>query len=203
MRTIAKFVSYLFHPLLMPTYGFLLLLYSNFLYIAMLIDNQTKWLLIGITFGFTFFMPLVNTLILLKMKRIKSIEVNERSERTMPYLSTVIYYVALFYLFYSAGFSGYLSFLILGAATTIFIIYLINLRWKISAHTAGMGGLSGVLFSFVFIFNADLFWIIALTLLVAGVVASARLKLDAHTPSQVYAGFALGFVIEFMFMIFI
>ena len=39
-------------------------------------------------------------------------------------------------------------------------------------------------------------------ILLSGIVAYARLKLNAHTPSQVYSGFVLGFFIELGLMLF-
>jgi membrane-associated phospholipid phosphatase len=47
------------------------------------------------------------------------------------------------------------------------------------------------------------FGLIALSLVISGLVGFARLKLGAHTPAQVYAGFGLGmFTILSLFLIY-
>jgi len=40
--------------------------------------------------------------------------------------------------------------------------------------------------------------LIAVTILVSGLIGFARLKLQAHTPAQIYAGFILGFFTIFV-----
>ena len=80
----AKIISVLFHPLLMPTYGFALLFYTKN-YIATFTADNVKYLILSITFLFTFLLPALNALILLKMKRIRSLEMEDPQERVIPY----------------------------------------------------------------------------------------------------------------------
>jgi membrane-associated phospholipid phosphatase len=51
--------------------------------------------------------------------------------------------------------------------------------------------------------SIDLRFISMCSILIAGFVGFARLKLNAHSPSQVYTGFLLGFLVEFLLMIFL
>jgi membrane-associated phospholipid phosphatase len=198
---IAKIISYLFHPLLMPTYGFLLLFMSNN-YMATFTPFKLKLIIIVITFVFTFVLPAINTLILLKAKRIKSLHLETSPERTIPYLSTSFYFFALFYLFYNAEFPSVFIILILGAGLSILLTFLINFTWKISAHAIGIGGIIGATIGISFRLMIDLRLVIMLAILLAGIIGYARLKLNAHSPSQVYAGFLLGFLTEFLLMLF-
>lgn len=41
------------------------------------------------------------------------------------------------------------------------------------------------------------------SILVSGIVSSARLQLKAHTPTQIYAGFVIGFVISLSSAVFL
>jgi membrane-associated phospholipid phosphatase len=50
--------------------------------------------------------------------------------------------------------------------------------------------------------HIDMRFILITVLIFSGLVAYARLKLNAHTPSQVYTGFLLGFLVELLLMIF-
>jgi membrane-associated phospholipid phosphatase len=47
-----------------------------------------------------------------------------------------------------------------------------------------------------------MFMPLIIIIFVSGLVATARLKLNAHTPAQVYTGFLAGFIIELGLMLF-
>jgi hypothetical protein len=198
---IAKLFSYLFHPLLMPTYGFLLI-FCTTNYIATFTPLNLKLIILGITFLFTFILPSINTLILLRAKKINSLEMETSRERTIPYISTSLYFFALYYLFYNAEFPPVFVILILGAAISILLTFIVNFKWKISAHAIGIGGIIGAVMGISFRLAIDLRLILVLCIFIAGCVGFARLKLNAHSPSQVYTGFLTGFVIELALMLF-
>lgn len=198
---IAKIISYLLHPLLMPTYGFLLLFGTNN-YIATFTPFKLKLIILGITFVFTFILPALNAVILLRSKRIKSLEMESASERNIPYLSTCFYFFALFYLFYNSEFPPVFVILVLAAGISILLTFLINLKWKISAHAIGIGGIIGATMGISARLLIDLQLVTIIVIILAGFVGFARLKLETHTPSQVYAGFLLGFLTEFLLMLF-
>lgn len=198
---IAKIISALFHPLLMPTYGFLML-FTTKNYIATFTPLNIKLVILLITFIFTFVLPAVNAFILLKAGRINSLQMETGRERVIPYLSTSLYFFALFYLFYNREFPPVFVILILGAAISILLTFLVNFKWKISAHSVGIGGIIGAIMGLSLRLAIDFRMVLMLSILVAGCVGFARLKLNAHTPAQVYTGFLAGFVIEFLLMIF-
>lgn len=197
----AKIISYTLHPLLMPTYGFAFIFFTEN-YISMFVPALLKYIILGVTFLFTFLLPTVNALILLKMKRIQSLEMETNQERIIPYSSTALYFFALFYLFYDAEFPSIFKIVILGAAISILLTFIINFKWKISAHTVGIGGIAGAALGIIYRMQMDMTLAFISILLLSGLVAYARLKLNAHTPAQVYTGFVLGFFIEFGLMLF-
>jgi len=185
----------------MPTYGFLLIFCTSN-YIATFTPFNLKLIILGVTFVFTFLLPTINALILLRMGKIKSLEMETTAERTVPYLSTTFYFFALFYLFYSAHFPAVLSALVLGAAISILLTLIINYRWKISAHAIGTGGIIGAAIGLSFRLLTDMNIVLMLVIFCAGLTGYARLKLNAHTPAQVYSGFLLGTLIELTLMLF-
>ena len=71
---------------------------------------------------------------------------------------------------------------------------IINVWWKISTHTAAIGGVAGglVVYSIAFSFNP--IWWLAFVILLAGMVGTARMILRQHTLAQVVAGFLVGVV---------
>jgi membrane-associated phospholipid phosphatase len=200
---IAKIISYLFHPLLMPSYGFLALFFTKN-YISTFTPLNLRLFILLVTFIFTFALPAINAFILLKMGRIKSLEMERAEERFVPYISTALYYFALFYLFHTVtDFPSIFKTLVLGAAVSIVLVLLITTKWKISAHAVGIGGMIAAIIGISFRLSIDLRFISMCSILIAGFVGFARLKLNAHSPSQVYTGFLLGFLVEFLLMIFL
>jgi membrane-associated phospholipid phosphatase len=80
----------------------------------------------------------------------------------------------------------------LSASTSILITAIVNLKWKISAHMVGIGGLCGAIATLVIHKPEPPFGLLYVCILIAGLVGYARLRLQAHTPAQVYSGFLLG-----------
>ena len=82
-----------------------------------------------------------------------------------------------------------------GAALTALVLMLVNLKWKISAHLAGIGGVVALLYQIhvqgLEAFN--LFWVICAAIFVAGMLGSSRIILGRHTFPQVAAGFFVGY----------
>jgi membrane-associated phospholipid phosphatase len=197
---LAKFISVIFHPLLMPTYGFILIFCTKN-YISTFLILRSKIVIIGITFLFTFIFPAINAMILLKMGRIRSLEMDSTKERLIPYGTTVLYYLALLYLFYQTNFLFIFKLVLLGATATIILTLLINTKWKISAHTAGIGGVAGAVLGMLYRLQIDVELIFFIVILIAGIVGYARLRLNAHTPAQVYSGFLLGFLTQLILIL--
>lgn len=198
---IAKIISYIFHPLLMSTYGFTFIFFTNN-FISTFISTDRKLIILSVTFLFTFLLPTINALILLKMGRIQSLEMDSPQERIIPYSSTAMYYFALYYLFYSAEFPSIFKIVILGAGISILLTFIINFKWKISAHMVGIGGLAGAALGIIYRMQLDVQLALIGIIFFSGIVAYARLKLNAHTPAQVYTGFVVGFILELGLMLF-
>jgi membrane-associated phospholipid phosphatase len=85
----------------------------------------------------------------------------------------------------------------MGSAVSILINIFINLKWKISAHATGVGGFCAAVFGVCYRTAINPVWLFAIILTISALVAFARLELKAHTPGQVLAGFAGGFVMVF------
>jgi hypothetical protein len=201
----ALVLSYLFHPLLIPTYG-MYLLYLCFARLYYFTDIQFCLHLLSITFIATGLLPAISSLILLRTGFIRSLEMKERQERTGPFLFTVIYYLFAYYLLRNFPAPVVMATVIrlftLGAAVALLITALISLRWKISAHLVAIGGLTGAVAGLsIFLPNIPS-GIMYGSVFLSGFIGYARLRLNAHTPAQVYAGYLLGFGCTFVLICF-
>mgnify|MGYP003088435466 CR=1 FL=1 len=78
---------------------------------------------------------------------------------------------------------------------------IINVWWKISTHTAAIGGVTGSLIAFSLLFNFNPMWWLCLTLIVSGFVGSSRMILRQHSLEQVASGFFLGIICSFITII--
>ena len=85
-----------------------------------------------------------------------------------------------------------ISIIVVVALAIQMICAFINVWWKISTHTAAIGGVAGALVSYSVAFNFNPLWWLCLVLMMAGAVGSARMILRQHTLSQVVAGFLIG-----------
>ncbi len=195
MKTFYNIISLVFQPLLMPTYGIILLMNMD-----IFTELPLSWRWIGIvgTFLFTAILPAIPIYLLMRKGEVHDLFISKKEERTMPYLFSFMAYVfwALF-MWRTMQFPMFIVAMGIGSALSIFVIVFINLRWKISAHLAGIGGLVGSVFGVCYRMSINPVWLIILLLTISALVALSRIELKAHTPGQVLAGFGVGFVMVF------
>ncbi len=189
----SKIVSVIFHPLLMPTYGLIIILNSGTHY--SFIPEQAQKIIYVLVFLTTFLIPVSIIPFLLQLKLINTFDLKERKDRIIPLFVTAISYYFSLYLITRLPFHvpQFIKILLFSSATLIVINLIVNLKWKISSHLIGLSGLLALIFIFSIIYYANLLYILVLITVISGVVAYARLKLNAHSPLQIYAGFLLGF----------
>jgi hypothetical protein len=196
MRTFFKAVSLVFQPLLMPTFAMLLLMNMD---IFMPMPAIWRWVAIIGTLIFTGILPALPMWLMMKRGEINDLFISKKEERTMPYLFSLLAYIfwSLF-MWRTLQFPLFIVAMGMGSALSIFIIVLINLKWKISAHMAGLGGFCGSVFGVCFRTAINPVWLLGIILGISALVALARIELKAHTPGQTLAGFAVGFATVFM-----
>lgn len=198
MKNFASFISYIFHPLLVATYGCLLIFFGLTGSIYYVFTPLKLKLIITVTvFAFTFLLPVLNMLILYKLNYISSLKLEKRRERIFPLIMTALCYFGLFYMVYDLGIWPAVKLFILGAGICILCAAIIHVWWQISAHMIGFGGLIGALLALSYFLQMPLFAVLSLAIIVAGTIGFSRLYLNSHTPAQVYAGFIFGCLMQF------
>lgn len=195
---LSKILSFIFHPLLIPTYLFLIL-FS--LFPTLFRHEQLVWLFLGIIIILTFVVPVWSVLFLKHIGIISSIYLNEQKERTLPFMLTTLIYggTYLFLLNLEIDVFNVLPKMMLLITSSILISTIITYFWKISVHAIGISGIIGVLTRIAFsVQSIELLIFLMIGLILSGFVMSARLSLNAHTPKQIYMGFLVGFLISFI-----
>lgn len=194
----ANILSHLFHPLLMATYGCLIVFFGLTDTIYFIFTPLRLKLVLTLTiFAFTFLLPVLNLLILYKLGYVSSLRIENRRERTFPLLMTSLCYFGLFYMIYDFNIWPAIKLFILGGGLCIFFAAIVTLWWQISAHMIGIGGLIGALLAICYFMQMPILLAICTCVMIAGSIGFARLKLNAHTPAQVYVGFIFGCLLQF------
>jgi membrane-associated phospholipid phosphatase len=188
---IANLISWIFHPMLMPTYA-LLLIFNHDTFFVLLLPEKLKLVLAGLIVANTLLIPLIFIWMMKKRGIISSYQLPERGERTFPFVVTALFYFATWFMMQNLGLPGVYYIFVLGGATLIIIASIINLYWKISIHALGIGGLTGGFLALNYQMLLDSTMLILLLIFVSGLVGYARLKLNTHNQSQVYVGYAVG-----------
>jgi hypothetical protein len=202
-RKPAVFLTYCFHPLFIPAYG-MLVLYFIFAGPFFLHDYRIPMLLISITLLTTCLLPAITAWILLRSGMLQSLDMDDKRERLLPYLCTSLYYLMAYVMLRNFPLPPVILHLIrnfiLGGALALLITALITVFWKISAHTVASGGWCGALAGLCLIMYDPPIYILFAVLFTSGLTGYARLRLEAHTPAQVYSGYLLGFMCTFLLL---
>lgn len=192
LRFMAKVVSYIFHPLFVPTYIFLLLMLLVPYEFAGITPWQLKLRLFSV-FWLTAFFPAFAVFLLWRLKFSESIFLRTQKERIIPYIITMFFYWWMHYL--SRNFSdqpAVLKFFYTGIFMATAAGLILNNYYKISLHGMGMGGASMAIVLFAFYYHQPMGLVIAGALLLTGIVATSRFLISDHTQKEVYMGLLVG-----------
>ncbi|MDE7152346.1 MAG: hypothetical protein K2O27_08820 [Candidatus Amulumruptor sp.] len=193
----AGFFSFIFSPLLAPTYGIVIVWLTT---ILMLLPGGTVRSLLLTVFSLTCLVPLLLIGLLWKLGIVSDPGLNKRSERTWPFAISATGYAVVIFLMIHVNAPSWITMFISGGLVATIVAAIVNLRWKISIHLTGMGGLLGLMCrlyaSHLVLFNG--FAVMSAIIVATGLVGTSRLILNRHTPLQVVAGIANGFICVFM-----
>ena len=188
---LSKLLSYILHPLLIPTLAIMALMLRTDLYSIVMPLHLKLWLL-SLVIAFTLLIPSASVVILLKLNAVYSVELTHRSERTIPLLVTSASYMALTFFMKPLNIPPVFLYVIYSATVALLTGLLINMAIKISLHTLGWGAMATTLVSISLHLGIPLPGLISVTVILAGLAGYARLKENAHNQTQVYLGYIAG-----------
>lgn len=192
----SKIISYVFHPLFIPTFIFIFLVYQ----FPVQFTDITPWKLklkVFSVFWMTAFFPAFAVFLLWRLKLSESIYLRTQKERVIPYFVTMFFYWWMYYLSKNqTDQPEVLKFFYFGIFWSAIIGVIINNFIKISLHTIAAGSAAMAMILFSFFYHIHLGLPIVITLLLAGLIATARLFVSNHTPLEIYSGFGLGILCQ-------
>lgn len=200
MKT-AKIISIIGHPIFHPTWMMIILLLSGLTRFTP--GNDATFL--TITFAMTCLIPALIIAMMKKWHVIDSLEMENRDDRLGPLFIMILFLYATLRFFNKIQLFSIFSFYLTTVIVVTILAFIITFFWKISLHSLGWGNLIASLFIFTTAsMRMYLLYFIA-SIVIAGIVATARLKLKSHSNSQIYLGFAMGFatviIMYFLFLI--
>jgi membrane-associated phospholipid phosphatase len=189
MTTFFKWVSGILHPLLLPLIGTLLFFKAG---VYGLYPLNYKLYVISLVFLTTGILPAVAIWLLRQQGVVADLDVSIRSQRIWPYTIIFMAYLATILLLLRVAIPWSIVKLYLGSLFSIVMAFLITLKWKISAHTMSFGCLAAGIVIVCLQQQLNPTLLLSVCFLLAGLQASSRLYLKAHTTAQAASGFLLG-----------
>ncbi len=205
-KLIFKIFSWAFHPLFILCYVLLLMLWIDpYLFGVKQWHDGIK--LILVIFFSSAFIPAFGVIMMKAIGLIKSIDLGDRMDRIGPYIISGVFYLWLCKNLYSNNnFPDIYTAFVIGTTVALFLCFTVNVLYKVSVHTAGMGGLFTMVCILIYKyssivnslslngFSISLHAVGFVILVCAGMVGTARIGLRAHTPMQVLWGYVLGII---------
>ena len=191
----ARIVSMLFTPFYLPLVGMLALFIFSYLRIF---PFAYKLQVILMVYIFTILLP---TFIIHLYRRYQGwslLQLGTKERRMIPYVISIICYLTCYYVMSLLHIPHFMGRILVAALMVQIVCAIINIWWKISTHTAAIGGVAGALLAFSLFFGFYPIWWLCLILFGAGILGTARIILRQHTLLQVVAGFFVGLICAYL-----
>lgn len=191
-------MSYLFHPIFIPLYAVLFLVYVHPSYFSGFSDS-IKFRTILILIQNAIFYPLFCILLLKGVGFITSIFLRTQQDRIIPYIACGIFFFWAFLVYKQQPiYPRILPAFMLGVFLASSAALIANIYFKISMHAIGLGGWLGLFLVIARSSSMLMTWPLAAVIFITGLVCTARLLVSDHTQKEIYTGLALGVLSQFV-----
>lgn len=198
LRVVATVISYVFHPVFMPAaMAYILFVLSRDTAFAGIPDKSFFMWLAMIVLN-TILFPLLTVALLKGLGFIKSIHMNDPKDRIIPLIGCMIFYFWANFVIGNpvSGAPLILHTLTLGSFWGIIAIFIMNIFYKVSMHTAAAGGMLGLLSVLMFTDPVNMVVPLFIGLIIAGLVGTARMILGAHKQFEIWLGYFIGIAVQ-------
>ncbi|MDD6166817.1 phosphatase PAP2 family protein [Segatella copri] len=185
----ARIMSMIFTPFYLPIVGLIALFIFSYM---SLLPMMYKLVMLAMVYLLTVVAPSLLIHLYRLCQGWTSHELGRKERRLVPYIISIVCYFACFFWMEYRNTPRVISIIVVVALTIQMVCALINIWWKISTHTAAIGGVAGGLISYSIAFSFNPLWWLCFVLILAGAVGTARMILRQHSLSQVIGGFLVG-----------
>lgn len=191
----AQCISLIFSPFYLPVLAFVVLFFFSYL-------NYTSWAysltVILTVYLFTVLLPELGIFVYRRLNGWTRRELSRRERRIVPYILSIASYAILLGLMDYLRMPRFTLGIVAGALGIQIACALINPWVKVSTHAAASGGLAGALMAVSIMLQYNLTSWLCLSILLSGVVCTARLILRQHTLAELGIGVVTGFMAGFL-----
>lgn len=187
----ARVLSMVFTPFYLSLVGLIALF--TFSYLS-LMPWAYKLTVLALVYMFTILVPTLLIHFYRNYHGWTLIELGKKERRVVPYLLSIVSYFVCYYVMHRFNIPHFMSNILMAALVIQILCALINVWWKISTHTAAIGGVTGALQAFSMIFGFNPIGWLCVVIILAGMVGTSRMILRQHSLRQVCYGFLLGLV---------
>ncbi|MEN9345887.1 MAG: hypothetical protein RLZZ60_1356 [Bacteroidota bacterium] len=193
LKSFAKLTSVLCHPLLLMNFGLFSIMFWHPYFVSKFYETQFYTISMFVSIN-TLILPMLSVYLLKRFGLIDDFAMSNPKQRLLPY-SIMIGIIGLtMFQLYKIDYAGLPMWFMGACAISLMANVLINLKFTISTHGIGTGGLVALYAYISYTEHLLLFKLLLIGfVLVSGIVMWARLYLQAHTEKEVYTGFLLGF----------
>ncbi len=198
---LSRALSWLLHPFVVPLYvlGFMLLTDGFLSRLPASIKSYLAWIVVL----YAAIVPMLSIAFMRGLGLLKNFGLHSQQSRLLPLLVGAISYVLCAITLSDVAVATIIRKFVLAAACCEVLALIVTPFWKISLHLICMGGVTAV-FTLLSVAGAGQhFWALVATILLSGALASARLHLGAHNPSQIAVGYFGGLVVAMLAMIYL
>ena len=196
----ARIISLVFTPFYLPVVG----LTALFLFSYMnLMPWAYKFQVLAMVYLLTVVLPTLLIRVYRHYHGWSLFELGSKERRMVPYVISILCYFFCIYLMDYLHIPHFMSSIVTAALFIQIACALINVWWKISTHTAAIGGVAGALFVFAEFFGFNPVWWVFLVFVLAGILGTSRMILRQHSLSQVIVGFFVGIICSVVGIIFL
>lgn len=189
IHKIATFLSVLFHPIFLFFYLILYLVYFTDLFLIYRYSTHL-WMLLLYVFLNTVVIPII-----LIFFYSRDLMMKDKENRTIPYLIMIVVYAFLLFFFIKFYISALVLRFLIALIIGLICLSIINIYYKSSLHTFAMGTILAFFIRIYFLQSGMFFYPLIIMLILAGIIGSARLALEAHTKGELLAGYGIGSVV--------
>lgn len=194
MTALAKILSYLFHPLFIT-------MYMGFIYLITFTNLEYSLKVTGVFFGSIILFTVIYMSLLKRIGVISSFSMPHREERKIPLLFIIVIYGYLAYeMILQQNQSLNFSKIFMISSGSMAVAYIFNYFTKISLHSIGISAACAYFYFLIPNFGHDFYFIASVIIL--GILGTARLHLKAHSGAQIYLGYAVGWTVGMVVMVY-
>lgn len=189
MRQLFLLISYIFHPLFVPMAGTIAYFLVTPKYTPLEVQSGN----ILPVFILTIIIPIISFFILKNLGVVNSIFLMSPKERVFPLIICIALLLMILIKVIPNNYTAELYYFFVGLLAAISSsLLLLFLKFKSSLHLLGMGAFLMFIINLSIHFEINIILAISTFTIFTGLVATARLYLDAHSRAEVLIGFLLG-----------